>query len=107
MFKKGGYVLWSSSLSGRSDSRVISSIDDIVSSPVIVGQNAYAADGSGKVVSLKIENGERKWTAPYGSSGNFWIAGKSLFFISDIIEHKLSLKSQLPFQHLDSLTHVQ
>ena len=22
-------------------------------------------------------------TAPFGSSGNFWIAGKSLFFISD------------------------
>ena len=83
IFKKGGYVLWSSSLSGRSDSRVISAIDDIVASPVIIGRNAYAADGSGKVVSLKIENGERKWTAPYGSSGNFWIAGKSLFFISD------------------------
>ena len=82
-FKKGGYVLWSSSLSGRGDSRVISAIDDIVASPAIVGRNAYAADGSGKVVSLKIENGERNWTAPFGSSGNFWIAGKSLFFISD------------------------
>ena len=32
---------------------------------------------------MKIENGERNWTAPFGSSGNFWIAGKSLFFISD------------------------
>ena len=82
-FKKGGYVLWSSSLSGRGDSRVISAIDDIVASPAIVGRNVYAADGSGKVVSLKIENGERNWTAPFGSSGNFWIAGKSLFFISD------------------------
>ena len=82
-FKKGGYVLWSSALSGRSDSRVISAIDDIVASPVIVGRNAYIGDGSGKVVSLKIENGERNWTAPFGSSGNFWIAGKSLFFISD------------------------
>ena len=82
-FKKGGYVLWSSSLSGRGDSRVLSAIDDIVASPAIVGRNAYAADGSGKVVSLKIENGERNWTAPFGSSGNFWIAGKSLFFISD------------------------
>ena len=82
-FKKGGYVLWSSSLSGRGDSRVISAIDDIVASPAIVGRNVYAADGSGKVVSLKIENGESNWTAPFGSSGNFWIAGKSLFFISD------------------------
>ena len=82
-FKKGGYVLWSSSLSGRGDSRVISAIDDIVASPAIIGRNVYAADGSGKVVSLKIENGERNWTAPFGSSGNFWIAGKSLFFISD------------------------
>ena len=47
---------------------VISSIDDIVASPVIVGRNVYAADGSGKVVSLKIENGERNWTAPFGSA---------------------------------------
>jgi outer membrane protein assembly factor BamB len=82
-FKKGGYVLWSSSLSGRNDSRVMSAIDDIVASPVIIDRNVYSADGSGKVVSLKIENGERNWTAPYGSSGNFWIADKSLFFISD------------------------
>ena len=34
-------------------------------------------------MSLKIESGERNWTAPYGSSGNFWIADRSLFFISD------------------------
>lgn len=82
-FKKGGYVLWSSSLSGRNDGEVISAIDDIVASPLIVGRNLYAADGSGKVVSMQIESGERNWTAPFGSSGNFWIAGKSLFFISD------------------------
>ena len=43
-FKKGGYVLWNSSLSGRNDGRVISSIDDIVASPLIVGQNVYAAN---------------------------------------------------------------
>ena len=82
-FKRGGYVLWSSSLSGRNDGRVISSIDDIVASPLIVGQNVYAADGSGKVVSMKVENGKRNWTAPFGSNGNFWVAGKSLFFVSD------------------------
>lgn len=82
-FKRGGYVLWSSSLSSRNDSRVVSAIDDIVASPVILDRNVYSADGSGKVVSLKIESGERNWTAPYGSSGNFWIADKSLFLISD------------------------
>ncbi|MDG0988100.1 MAG: PQQ-binding-like beta-propeller repeat protein [Paracoccaceae bacterium] len=82
-FKRGGYVLWSSSLSSRNDSRVVSAIDDIVASPVILDRNVYSADGSGKVVSLKIESGERNWTAPYGSSGNFWIADRSLFFISD------------------------
>ena len=82
-FKKGGYVLWSSSLSGRNDGRVISAIDDIVASPVIVGRNVFVADGSGKVVSLKVESGERNWTAPFGSSGNLWVAGKSLFFISN------------------------
>ena len=82
-FKKGGYVLWNSSLTGRNDSRVLSAIDDIVASPVVIDRNIYAADGSGKVVSLKIESGERNWTAPYGSNGNFWIADKSLFFISD------------------------
>jgi outer membrane protein assembly factor BamB len=82
-FKKGGHVLWSSSLSGRKDSRVVSAIDDIMASPVIIDRNVYAADGAGKVVSLKIESGERNWTAPYGSSGNFWIADKSLFLISD------------------------
>ena len=57
-FKKGGYVLWSSSLSRRNDGRVISSINDIVASPVIIGQNVFVADGSGKVVSLKVVSGE-------------------------------------------------
>lgn len=86
-FKKGGYVLWSSSLSSRNDGQVISAIDDIVASPMIIGRNLYAADGSGKVVSLKIESGERNWTAPFGANGNFWAAAGSLFFISD--ENKL------------------
>ena len=83
-FKRGGYVLWSSSLSSRNDGRVISAIDDIVASPLIIGRNLYVADGSGKVVSLKIESGERNWTASFGSSSNFWAAGRSLFFISDV-----------------------
>ena len=90
-FKKGGYVLWSSSLSGLNDGRVISAIDDIVASPVIVGRNVFVADGSGKVVSLKVESGERNWTAPFGSSGNLWVAGKSLFFISNT-NHLVRLK---------------
>ena len=92
-FKKGGYVLWSSSLSGRNDGRVISAIDDIVASPVIVGRNVFVADGSGKVVSLKVESGERNWTAPFGSSGNLWVAGKSLFFISNT-NHLVRLKTK-------------
>ncbi|MAI19076.1 MAG: hypothetical protein CBC71_09435 [Rhodobacteraceae bacterium TMED111] len=82
-FKKGGYVLWSSSLSRRNDGRVISSINDIVASPVIIGQNVFVADGSGKVVSLKVVSGERNWTAPFGSNSNFWVAGNSLFMISN------------------------
>ena len=85
-FKKGGYVLWSSSLSSRIDGQVISAIDDIVASPLIIDQNLYVADGSGKVVSLKIESGERSWTAPFGSNSNFWAASGSLFFISDANE---------------------
>ena len=85
-FKKGGYVLWSSSLSSRIDGQVISAIDDIVASPLIIDRNLYVADGSGKVVSLKIESGERNWTAPFGSNSNFWAASGSLFFISDANE---------------------
>jgi outer membrane protein assembly factor BamB len=82
-FKKGGYVLWRSSLSGQDNGRVVSAIDDIVASPVIVGQNVFVADGSGQVVSFKIQSGKRNWTAPFGSSSNLWVAGKSLFFISN------------------------
>ena len=82
-FKKGGYVLWSSSLSGKIEGSVLSAIDDIVASPVIIDRNVYVANGSAQVVSLKIESGERNWTASFGSNGNFWIAGGALFFISD------------------------
>ena len=104
-FRKGGYVLWSSSLSSRNNGRVISTIDDIVASPLIIGRNLYVADGSGKVVSLKIDSGKRNWTASIGSSSNFWAAGRSLFFISDTNKLvRLSMKTgqtiwvtELPF----------
>ena len=58
---------------------------------VSIGQNVFVADGSGKVVSLKVESGERNWIAPFGSSGNLWVAGKSLFFISNT-NHLVRLK---------------
>ena len=50
---------------------------------MIIDRNVYVANGSAQVVSLKIESGERNWTASFGSNGNFWIAGGALFFISD------------------------
>ena len=54
---------------------------------MILDRNRLICRGNGypepKVVSMKIENGKRNWTAPFGSNGNFWVAGKSLFFVSD------------------------
>lgn len=82
-FRKGGLRLWSATLAGRRDGVAMASIDDITGGPVIVNGTLYAGNHSGSTVALSLGGGERAWTTPVGALEAPWVAGGSVFLISD------------------------
>ena len=82
-FRKGGLVLWSSTLAGGRAGLSLSTIEDIGSTPVISEGRVFAANSTGRIVALNLDSGERLWSAPYGVKSLVWPAGNSVFFVSD------------------------
>ena len=85
-FRQGGLVLWTATLAGGRPGKSVATVEDIGATPVISGRSVYAANTSGRIVSLNIDSGERLWTAPYGTRSLIWPAGGSVFFINDLSE---------------------
>ena len=83
-FRKGGLVLWTSTLAGGRAGRALSTIEDIGSTPVIADGRVFAANSTGRIVALNLDSGERLWSAPFGAKSLIWPAGGSVFFISDL-----------------------
>ncbi len=83
-FRKGGLVLWTSTLAGGRAGRALSTIEDIGSTPVIADGRVFAANATGRIVALNLDSGERLWSAPFGAKSLIWPAGGSVFFISDL-----------------------
>ncbi len=83
-FRKGGLIYWNSSLTGGRTGRSIGVVEDIATTPMIVGDRVYAANGSGRFVAMSLDNGERVWTSSQGVRGDVWVAGGSVFFINDL-----------------------
>ncbi len=85
-FRQGGVPRWSTSVVGRRPGRALSSVSDITSAPVIVGNRVFVGNQSGRLAALDADSGERIWTARDGAVGPVWPAGDSLFVISDLNE---------------------
>ncbi|MDB3931026.1 PQQ-like beta-propeller repeat protein [Paracoccaceae bacterium] len=84
VFRQSGLTVWTTSISGGRSGRALSIVDDIVSSPVIDGSTVYVANGSGRITGLNLNSGERLWGKPFGTVGNIWPAGDSLFLVNDL-----------------------
>ena len=84
VFRQSGLTIWSTSISGGRSGRALSIVEDIVSSPVIDGSIVYVANGSGRITGLNLNSGERLWGKPFGTVGNIWPAGDSLFLVNDL-----------------------
>lgn len=82
-FRRGGLRLWNATIAGRRDGFAINRIGDITGDPVIVGDTVYAANHSGRLVALNVGSGTRLWTVRDGAVQPVWVAGGSVFFISD------------------------
>jgi len=82
-FRKGGLRLWSTQVAGRRSGLSQSLVVDVTGDPLIVGDRVFVGTHAGRLVALKLGNGERIWTAKEGPLSPVWPAGESLFLISD------------------------
>lgn len=82
-FRRGGLRRWDSSVLGERQGRALSKIDDVTGTPVAVGDVIYAGSQAGRTVALRVNGGERIWTAQEGAFGTVLPVGDSVFLISD------------------------
>ena len=83
VFRKGGVRIWSTIISGSRRGHAHATISDITSDPVIYNNVVYAANQSGRLAAVDLNNGDRIWTAKEGAYSPVWPAGGSVFFVSD------------------------
>ena len=82
-FRQGGLRVWDSFVSGQRRFSALARIADITGDPVLAGDTLYVGTHSGRMVALNASNGERRWTAQDGAISPVWVAGGSVFAISD------------------------
>lgn len=82
-FRQGGLRVWDAIVSGQRRFSALARIADITGDPVLAGNTLYVGTHSGRMVALDIANGERRWTAQDGAISPVWVAGGSVFAISD------------------------
>jgi len=86
-FPEGGERRWSSVIAGERLGRAASvAANDIGSDPVIIGNTIYAGNVSGRVVAMRLDNGERIWTATEGATSPVLPVGGSVFLVNDLGE---------------------
>jgi len=84
--RQGGVRMWGATVSGGRKGRAYANVTDIVADPVISGGVIYTGNQSGRAVALDMESGNRIWTADDGAYGPVWVAGGSVFLVSDEAE---------------------
>lgn len=82
-FRQGGLRRWDAAVTGRRPGQAIARIGDISADPVVAGGRVYAANQSGRLVALNLQNGQRIWTAEEGALSPVWPAGGAVFLVSD------------------------
>ncbi len=82
-FRKGGLQRWLASVSGRRNGSAIAQITDVTATPFVVGNRVYIANQSGRTAAFDVQDGTRVWTAKEGATGPMWVAGGSVFQVSD------------------------
>lgn len=82
-FRGGGLRLWNSVISGHRDGVSRARITDITGDPVLSDTTAYVGTHGGRLVALDAGTGERRWTSEEGPLNPVWMAGGSLFLVSD------------------------
>lgn len=83
VLKAGGTPMWTAVLGGTRLGKAYALVTDIAGDPVISGNTAYVGTTAGTIVAVDITTGEELWTADVGAMSPIWMAGGSLFSVSD------------------------
>ncbi len=78
-----GQRVWSTAVTGTRVGLARSQVADISGDPVIAGDTVYAANQSGRLVSVDRRTGDRNWTAQDGSYSPVLPVAGSVFMITD------------------------
>lgn len=78
-----GLPSWASMISGERKYFSRGFVSDVTGDPVVSGNRVFVGTQSGRLAALDLTTGERIWTASEGALGPIWVAGGSLFFVSD------------------------
>jgi outer membrane protein assembly factor BamB len=78
-----GSPAWVASVGGQRPDRSFSRISDLSGNPVADGTRIYAGNHSGRTAAFDSSTGQPVWTADEGAMNAPWLAGGSLFFVTD------------------------
>ncbi len=84
--RQGGGRLWGATISGGRKGRAYANVTDIFFFNVMANCVIYTGNQSGRAVAMDVASGERLWTANDGAYGPVWVAGGSVFLVSDEAE---------------------
>ncbi len=74
---------WIASIAGNRPERAFSRVRDVTGDPVVVGGRIYAGTHGGRTSAINATTGQTLWTANEGAMSPVWVAGGSVFLISD------------------------
>ncbi|MBT8408976.1 MAG: PQQ-binding-like beta-propeller repeat protein, partial [Alphaproteobacteria bacterium] len=83
LLRKSGLRVWNGYAVGGRDVAAYSAISDITGAPVIASGAAIVGNPAGRTVALDLTDGSQRWAAPFGAMSRVWVAGDSVFLLSD------------------------
>ena len=78
-----GSQAWAASVAGQRPGRAASVLTDLTGGPVFADNRVYAGSYAGRAAAFDATTGRPIWQAEEGAAGPLWVAGGSLFFVSD------------------------
>lgn len=78
-----GEQAWAASVAGQRPGRAASVLTDLTGGPVFADGRVYAGSYAGRAAAFDATTGQQIWQAEEGAAGPLWVAGGSLFFVSD------------------------
>ncbi len=78
-----GSQVWAASVAGQRLGRATGAFTDLTGAPIFADGRVYAGSYAGRVAAFDGTTGQQLWDADEGTAGPLWLAGGSLFFVSD------------------------